>query len=222
MLGEVNRRVVESFSDPEVFQFFVKCIQRCCPKSDAQARGELKVTVDFFKNFTGDRVRYLASSTRHPGDHNGQFTTSYRFPYGATAIITPFNFPLEIPMLQTMGSLFMGNKVFLKPDFRTAFPVEQFVRLLHHCGLPKEDIDFMYSSKGDNIEKVLTQTPMRQTLFTGSSHIAEHLAEKLRGKIRIEDAGYDWKILGPDVPKDESDVKYVAWQIENDMFGFSG
>lgn len=37
------------------------------------------------------------------------------------------------------------------------------------------------------------------TLFTGSSRIAEKLAADLKGKIKLEDAGFDWKILGPDV-----------------------
>lgn len=37
------------------------------------------------------------------------------------------------------------------------------------------------------------------TLFTGSSRVAEKLAVDLSGRIRVEDAGFDWKILGPDV-----------------------
>ena len=41
----------------------------------------------------------------------------------------------------------------------------------------------------------------RNTLFTGSSRVAELLATDLRGKIKLEDAGFDWKILGPDVPQ---------------------
>ena len=32
------------------------------------------------------------------------------------AIITPFNFPLEIPLLQVLGALYMGNKPLLKVD----------------------------------------------------------------------------------------------------------
>ena len=32
------------------------------------------------------------------------------------AIISPFNFPLEIPLLQLMGALYMGNKPTLKVD----------------------------------------------------------------------------------------------------------
>ena len=174
MLAEVNRRVVEAMQDKEVFDFFIKCIQRTCPKSYAQTYGELKVTVDFFKNFCGDNVRYLANATRSPGDHQGQFATSYRFPYGPVAVITPFNFPLEIPVLQMMGALYMGNKPLVKPDVKTGLPLEQFVRLLHYCGLPKEDLDLIYC-EGPVMEAICKQAKVRQTLFTGSSKIAEHL-----------------------------------------------
>ena len=34
------------------------------------------------------------------------------------ALITPFNFPLEIPALQLMGALYMGNKPLLHVDQR--------------------------------------------------------------------------------------------------------
>ncbi len=124
MLGEVCRKVVESMQDKEVWNFFIDCIQRTCPKSTAQTYGELKVTIDFFKNFCGDNVRYLANAERSPGDHLGQFATGYRWPYGPVSVITPFNFPLEIPVLQMMGALFMGNKVLVKPDVKTAMPLE--------------------------------------------------------------------------------------------------
>ncbi|GFP87495.1 delta-1-pyrroline-5-carboxylate dehydrogenase 12a1 mitochondrial [Phtheirospermum japonicum] len=35
-------------------------------------------------------------------------------------IITPFNFPLEIPMLQLMGALYMGNKPLHKVDSKAS------------------------------------------------------------------------------------------------------
>ena len=41
MLSEVNRKVVECLHDPEVFDFFVKAIQRVTPKSYGQSAGEL-------------------------------------------------------------------------------------------------------------------------------------------------------------------------------------
>jgi len=36
------------------------------------------------------------------------------------AIITPFNFPLEIAVLQLMGALYMGNKPVLKVDSKAS------------------------------------------------------------------------------------------------------
>lgn len=43
------------------------------------------------------------------------------------------------------------------------------------------------------------QAKPQMTLFTGSSRVAEKLAVDLKGRIKLEDAGFDWKILGPDV-----------------------
>lgn len=104
----------------------------------------------------------------------------------------------------------MGNKPVVKPDSRCSFPLEQWVRMLHYCGLPKEDIDFMHGD-GPVIEQVLKKGNANLTVFTGSSIIGEHLMKKLNGKVRLEDGGYDWKILGPDVPKDQKEIDYVAW-----------
>jgi len=53
-----------------------------------------------------------------------------------------------------MGALFMGNKPFVKPDPRTSFPLEQWIRMLHYCGLPKEDLD-MINCDGPTAERVL-------------------------------------------------------------------
>jgi len=34
----------------------------------------------------------------------------------------------------------------------------------------------------------------------------------------MEDAGFDWKILGPDV----ADLDYVAWQCDHDAYAHTG
>ena len=72
--------------------------------------------------------------------------------------------------------------------------------MLHYCGLPLEDLDFIHCD-GPIMEAILKKGNVRMTLFTGSSQIGEHLVKNLNGKVRLEDGGYDWKILGPDIPK---------------------
>ena len=59
---------------------------------------------------------------------------------------------------------------------------------------------------------------IRLTQFTGSSKVAERLCHITNGKVRIEDAGFDWKLLGPDV----SNVDYIAWQSDQDAYACSG
>ena len=166
-------------------------------------------------------MRFLAEAFSIPGDHQGQVSTGYRFPYGGVGVITPFNFPLEIGVLQLMGALFMGNKPLVKPDQRCSWPMEQWVRMLHYCGLPKEDLDLIHCD-GPVMEKILIKGDARMTQFTGSSRVGEHLVNKLKGKVRLEDGAFDWKILGPDVPKAQEDIDYVAWQCDHDAFGHSG
>jgi len=109
-----------------------------------------------------------------------------------------------------MGALYMGNKPLVKPDSRCGFPLEQWIRMLHYCGLPLEDMDFI-NCDGPVMEKILIKGKARNTLFTGSSRIGEHLVKKLDGKVRLEDGGFDWKMLGPDVPKNQREIDYVAW-----------
>lgn len=64
------------------------------------------------------QVRLTARSFGQAGDHAGQQSNGYRWPFGPVGLITPFNFPLEIPALQLMGALFMGNKPLLHVDHR--------------------------------------------------------------------------------------------------------
>ncbi len=193
-MGAISAKAACLLNEPEVKEFFIKLVQRVAPKSHTQANAEVTVTQKFLENFGGDQVRFLARSFQVPGDHDGQMSSGYRWPYGPVVIIAPFNFPLEIPLLQLMGALFMGNKVLLKADSRVAVVMEQALRLLHHCGLSQSDVDFI-NCDGPTMHKLLLDAKPRMTQFTGSSKIAELLARDLHGKIKIEDAGWDWKVM---------------------------
>ena len=143
MLGKVSVRAGAALRDPEINAHFARLIQRTSPKSWAEASGEVNVCAAFLENFGGDNVRFLARGFSVPGNHAGQRSHGHRFPFGPVAIVTPFNFPLEIPLLQTMGALYMGNKVLLKVDSKVSVVMEEFMRLLHAVGLPAEDVDMV-------------------------------------------------------------------------------
>jgi len=220
-LGRVCAKAAALLANEEVESYFTKLIQRVMPKSRQQCLNEVLVTRVFLENFAGDGVRFLARGFSNPGDHEGQESHGYRWPYGPVVVIAPFNFPLEIPALQTMGALFMGNRPLVKVDSKVSVVYEQFLRMLIHCGLDPADIDLIHC-RGEVMGGLLDSAAgtIRMAQFTGSSEVAERIADTLNGKVRLEDAGFDWKIIGPDF--DPGWLDYVAWQSDEDAYNASG
>lgn len=222
MLGRVSARAAAELDKPEVAEFFARLIMRIMPKSHAQAMGEVTVTRIFLENFSGDGVRMqLAAGFSVPGDHDGQESHGYRWPYGPVVIVAPFNFPLEIPALQLMGALYMGNFPIIKAGSIVSIVLEQFVRLLIHCGLPAKDMDIM-NCGGRTMNQFLTQHGHDVALlqFTGGSDTAESLSDLLHGRVKLEDAGFNVKLLGPDF--DPHYLNFVGYQSDQDAFAASG
>jgi 1-pyrroline-5-carboxylate dehydrogenase len=221
MLGEVCAKAAARLAEKDVEEYFVRLLQRVIPKSRVQCLNEVVVTRVFLENFAGDGVRFLARGFSNPGNHPGQESRGYRWPWGPVAVVVPFNFPLEIPALQVLGSLFMGNKPLVKVDSKVSAVFEQFLRLLIEAGLPPEDVDLIHC-RGRVMGQLIEQARevLRMVQFTGSSEVAEHLSGVMNGRVRIEDAGFDWKILGPDF--DPAWLDYVAWQCDEDAYNASG
>lgn len=221
MLGDVCARAAARLADSSVEDYFTRLIQRVMPKSSQQCRGEVQVTRVFLENFSGDGVRFLGRGFSNPGDHPGQESRGYRWPWGPVAVIAPFNFPLEIPALQVLGALFMGNKPLVKADSRVSAVFEQFLRMLIDCGLPPNDVDLVHC-QGREMSKLLgaANGVLRMVQFTGSKQVAEQIASQFNGAVRLEDAGFDWKLIGPDYDPDWLD--YVAWQSDQDAYNATG
>ena len=220
-LGQVCAKAAALLAEPDVEAYFTRLTQRVMPKSWNQCLGEVVVTRVFLENLAGDGVRFLARGFSNPGNHNGQESRGYRWPYGPVVIIAPFNFPLEIPALQLVGALAMGNRPLVKPETKVSVVLEQFVRLLLHCGLDPNDLDVIHckgTAMGALIESA--REDIRLVQFTGSSGVAEHLSSVMNGAVRIEDAGFDWKVIGPDY--DPALLDYVAWQCDEDAYNAAG
>ncbi len=65
---------------------------------------------------------------------------------------------------------------------RVSLVIEMFVRMLHHCGMPVDDVDLIHGN-GKVVGEILQKAGVRSTLFTGSAKVAETLAVQLRGKV---------------------------------------
>jgi 1-pyrroline-5-carboxylate dehydrogenase len=218
MLGDICFKTAHSLHISENEERIVNEIISVTGKTEDQAYGELRVTRKFLENFSGDQVRFLAKGFNTPGDHFGQLSNGFRFPYGAVSVISPFNFPLEIPLLQLMGALFMGNKPVLKVDSRVSLVMDSMLKIMHENGLSRWDVDFIHC-EGNVMEELLKRGNVRMTQFTGSSRIVERLSRELNGKVKIEGGGFDWKIIGKREGLNENLIYDISTK---DAYSFSG
>lgn len=60
--------------------------------------------------------------------------------------------------------------------------IEQLLRLLHYCGMPRTDADLIHGH-GQVVNELLLRAQPRSTLFTGSQRVADKLALDMRGKV---------------------------------------
>lgn len=195
-LADVSERMAAHLLKPDVQETYADLIQVVVPKERSQAIGEIAITQKFLSNFSADGVRnQLARGFTTPGDKGCDQILNYRWPYGEVAVICPFNFPLEIPVLQLMGALYMGNRPTLHVDPRVVVVMERFLRDLHEVGgLDKRKVNLL-NGYPQIINNFLKRHQPEMTCFTGSSEVADKLTKDLNGKIKIEDAGFNWKIV---------------------------
>ncbi|KDM68466.1 CoA-acylating methylmalonate-semialdehyde dehydrogenase [Acidiphilium sp. JA12-A1] len=99
---------------------------------------------------------------------------SFRAPLGVVAGITPFNFPVMVPMWMFPMAIACGNCFILKPSEKDPSPGLLLAELLKEAGLPAGVFNVI---NGDRtaVDALLTDPRIAAVSFVGSTPIAEHI-----------------------------------------------
>lgn len=97
-------------------------------------------------------------------------------PHGVCAGITPFNFPVMVPMWMFPIAVACGNTFVLKPSERDPSPSLLIARLLEEAGLPPGVFNVI---QGDRVavDALLAHEDVRAVSFVGSTAVARHIYE---------------------------------------------
>src|SRR5690606_27579850 len=87
-------------------------------KTLPEAKGETARGVAILGYFAGEGMRSVGDVIPSTDSEALMFTT--RVPLGVVGVITPWNFPVAIPMWKMAPALIYGNTVVLKPASETA------------------------------------------------------------------------------------------------------
>ncbi|MDB5745170.1 MAG: methylmalonate-semialdehyde dehydrogenase, partial [Massilia sp.] len=99
---------------------------------------------------------------------------SMRQPLGVVAGITPFNFPVMVPMWMFPVALACGNTFVLKPSERDPSPSLLHARLLKEAGLPDGVFNVVQGDK-TAVDALLDHREVQAISFVGSTPIAEYI-----------------------------------------------
>jgi len=115
------------------------------------------------------------------GDYTDQVSTgidnwTMRQPLGVVAGITPFNFPVMVPMWMFPVAIAAGNCFVLKPSPLDPSPSLRIAELLKEAGLPDGVFNVIQGDK-EAVDALLEHPDVQAISFVGSTPIANHIYE---------------------------------------------
>ncbi|MCY7319763.1 MAG: CoA-acylating methylmalonate-semialdehyde dehydrogenase [Ramlibacter sp.] len=115
------------------------------------------------------------------GDYTDQVSTgidnwTMRQPLGVVAGITPFNFPVMVPMWMYPVAIAAGNCFVLKPSPLDPTPSIMMAELLKQAGLPDGVFNVVQGDK-DAVDALLVHPDVKALSFVGSTAIAQKIYE---------------------------------------------
>jgi malonate-semialdehyde dehydrogenase (acetylating)/methylmalonate-semialdehyde dehydrogenase len=131
---------------------------------------------------------------------------SLRQPLGIVAGITPFNFPVMVPMWMFPVALACGNCFILKPSERDPSASLLLAAWLKEAGLPDGVFNVVQGDK-EAVDAILTDPDISAVSFVGSTPIARYIyetASKNRKRCQALGGAKNHMIVMPDADMDQA------------------
>lgn len=144
-------------------------------KPIGEARGEVARCVVILRYYAGEAVREMGEVI--PAQAPGALQFTLREPLGVVALITPWNFPLAIPLWKAAPALAFGNTVVLKPAEASSHLATLLARTAADAGLPPGVFNVLLGTGGVVAPALLREPSVRGVSFTGSGPVGRQVAE---------------------------------------------
>ncbi|WP_349881097.1 CoA-acylating methylmalonate-semialdehyde dehydrogenase [Micromonospora sp. HUAS YX12] len=144
---------------------------------------------------------------------------SIRQPVGVCAVISPFNFPVMVPMWFVPVAVAAGNTVVLKPSEKDPSASLLVARLWEQAGLPAGVFNVVHGDKVA-VDRLLEHPEVKAVSFVGSTPIARYVYETgTRNGKRVQALGgaKNHMVVLPD-----ADLDLAADAAVNAGFGSAG
>lgn len=213
---EVIRRFADLVSEHQ--DQLLDLTQRETGKARISAAEEL-ADIGLWTNYlVGHGAAALRTKPRQGGFPLLTKTYERRVPVGVVGVITPWNYPLTLPMTDSLPALLAGNGVVLKPDEQTSHTALLLVDLLRQAGLPEDLLAVVLGSGEEAGAEVVDRADY--VMFTGSSATGSVVAQRCAQRL----IGFSGELGGknPMLVLEDADVSQAANAAVNSCFANTG
>jgi malonate-semialdehyde dehydrogenase (acetylating)/methylmalonate-semialdehyde dehydrogenase len=143
-------------------------------KTRADAAGSLQRGIEVIEFATG--VPHLLKGEQAEDVGRGVDCHSLLQPVGVCVGITPFNFPVMVPLWMFPVAIACGNTFILKPSEKVPSASLRMAELFREAGLPDGVFNVIPGDK-EAVEALLTHPDVRAVSFVGSTPVAKYIYE---------------------------------------------
>ncbi len=176
-----------------------QAVAREVGKPIGESRGEVGRCVVILRYYAGEAVRNMGDVI--PAQAPGALQFSLREPLGVVGLITPWNFPLAIPLWKAAPAIAFGNTVVLKPAESSSYVAKVLAETASAAKLPAGVFNVVFGS-GASVGSALIAAPeVRAVSFTGSSAVGARVAATAAARnirYQTEMGGKNVAIVMPD------------------------
>jgi acyl-CoA reductase-like NAD-dependent aldehyde dehydrogenase len=172
-------------------------------KTFPEAKGETVRGVAILRYYAGEGMRKIGDVIPSSDSEALMFTT--RTPLGVIGVITPWNFPVAIPIWKLAPALIYGNTVVLKPAQETAVTAAKVVECMHEAGLPAGVVNLVTGNGSVIGQGIIDHPGINGITFTGSDTVGKLVGQGAlaRGaKYQLEMGGKNPVIVAADADLD--------------------
>lgn len=169
----------------------------------AEAVDDIAESGDYFHIAAEDVKRMKGELIPTTERHRRMFTV--RRPVGVWAAITPWNFPVMIPMEYVGPGLATGNAIIVKPPEFTAWALLEMAKVFQEAGVPPGAISVIPGG-GDIGNSLVTHPGIDAVGFTGSSETGKKIVSEMGLKRSIMEMSGN----GPLIVTADADVTAAA------------
>jgi len=138
------------------------------------AQGEVSRGIDIVEFACG--IPHLLKGNYTDQVSTGMDNWTMRQPLGVVAGVTPFNFPVMVPMWMYPVAIAAGNCFVLKPSPLDPTPSLMMAKLLKQAGLPDGVFNVVQGDK-EAVDALLEHPDVKAMSFVGSTPIAQKIYE---------------------------------------------